>query len=155
MTEKVEDVKTTRRGFFVSLMMWGSMAVSYGLALVYGLRFLYPRQRQPKFKEIFVATTEEVPEGGSFEFTDPVGSKVLINRIKEGKFAAFSDVCPHLGCKVHWMSKEKKFFCPCHAGEFNENGIAIAGPPKEENKNLKSYELIAYGKSVFIRIPEV
>lgn len=41
---------------------------------------------------------------------------------------AFSPKCPHLGCNVHWSSKEHAFLCPCHGSRFSLAGKVIAGP---------------------------
>ena len=37
-------------------------------------------------------------------------------------------ICTHLGCVPKYESHVKKFICPCHNGQFDQNGIAIAGP---------------------------
>jgi menaquinol-cytochrome c reductase iron-sulfur subunit len=43
-------------------------------------------------------------------------------------FAALSNVCTHLGCRVRWIDGEERFFCPCHNGVFGKDGAVIAGP---------------------------
>jgi len=35
---------------------------------------------------------------------------------------AFTDVCPHLGCKVNYQTSSKTFYCPCHASSFDLEG---------------------------------
>lgn len=35
---------------------------------------------------------------------------------------AYSDVCPHLGCKVNYQTSSKTFYCPCHASTFDLDG---------------------------------
>ncbi|KAF5766625.1 putative plastoquinol--plastocyanin reductase [Helianthus annuus] len=37
-------------------------------------------------------------------------------------------VCTHLGCIVPWNTVEKKFMCPCHGSQYNNNGTVIKGP---------------------------
>ena len=44
-------------------------------------------------------------------------------------FVAMSNVCTHLGCRVRWVEDERKFYCPCHVGIFDEDGNVLAGPP--------------------------
>jgi menaquinol-cytochrome c reductase iron-sulfur subunit len=39
-----------------------------------------------------------------------------------GNVIAFTDVCPHLGCKVNYQSADKDFHCPCHASTFDLDG---------------------------------
>ncbi len=45
---------------------------------------------------------------------------------------ALSPVCKHLGCTVNWGGDENhpnQFFCPCHAGRYEKNGMNVAGTP--------------------------
>ena len=45
------------------------------------------------------------------------------------EFVAYSAVCTHLGCIVHYESGDN-IFCPCHAGYFDPvSGEVISGPP--------------------------
>lgn len=37
-------------------------------------------------------------------------------------------VCTHLGCVVPWNTAEKKFICPCHGSQYNEQGRVVRGP---------------------------
>lgn len=56
------------------------------------------------------------------------GKAVGVIRTEQG-FRAFSLVCTHLGCIVHWNSARREFECPCHAAKFDADGRVIAGPP--------------------------
>ena len=42
---------------------------------------------------------------------------------------AFSSICTHLGCSVHWDSAAALFKCPCHGGAYRPDGTVAAGPP--------------------------
>jgi Rieske Fe-S protein len=44
-------------------------------------------------------------------------------------YAALSNICTHLGCRVRWVEGEQQFFCPCHNGVFDKTGLVLAGPP--------------------------
>lgn len=44
-------------------------------------------------------------------------------------FVAMSNICTHLACLVRWVEDERKFYCPCHAGIYDENGNVLSGPP--------------------------
>ena len=45
----------------------------------------------------------------------------------DAMFVVFSNRCMHLGCPV--MASSVGFGCPCHGGQYNTDGIRIAGPP--------------------------
>jgi len=98
-----------------------------------------------------VANVEEVPPDSQKPFimnTNPDGTPgqhpaILIHlppdkaaEIGE-EFVAFSAVCTHLGCIVHYEAGND-IFCPCHAGYFNPlTGEAISGPPKRPLPKVK------------------
>ena len=58
---------------------------------------------------------------------------------ENGELQAFSAVCTHLGCLVKWVPARREFFCPCHAGRFDANGVVIAGPPPAPLKRFRAY----------------
>nr|MBC8425653.1 Rieske 2Fe-2S domain-containing protein [bacterium] len=47
----------------------------------------------------------------------------------------------HLGCQVYWEEDNNRFFCPCHSGVFDPQGIAIAGPPADAGQRLAEVPL--------------
>jgi Rieske Fe-S protein len=49
---------------------------------------------------------------------DVIGRVWLIRRDKE-TVDAFTTICPHLGCSVNFVEKDKLFICPCHGGTFD------------------------------------
>lgn len=51
-----------------------------------------------------------------------------VRREQDGKLAAFSAVCPHLGCAVGWDTTAKNFLCPCHDSRFDPAGGRMTGP---------------------------
>eukprot|EP00887_Chlorella_sp_A99_P007470 scaffold2.g7470.t1 len=53
--------------------------------------------------------------------------KVAVYCDKYGKQRAFSAVCPHMGCLLHFNSLEKTFDCPCHGSNFDRYGRVIQG----------------------------
>lgn len=54
---------------------------------------------------------------------------VWLIQVKRGNLKALSAICTHLGCITEWQSEKQIFFCPCHAGVFDDNGKVISGPP--------------------------
>lgn len=55
-----------------------------------------------------------------------------------GTVLAFTDVCPHLGCKINYQSSSGHYFCPCHASTFNLDGEKINKIPP---RNMDSLEV--------------
>jgi cytochrome b6-f complex iron-sulfur subunit len=53
-------------------------------------------------------------------------------------FVGMSNICTHLACLVRWVEDERKFYCPCHAGIYDEDGNVISGPPP---RPLDRYEI--------------
>lgn len=53
-------------------------------------------------------------------------------------FVALSNVCTHLGCRVHWNSDKQEFICPCHNGVFDKQGNVVAGPPPRPLNRFQS-----------------
>ncbi len=41
----------------------------------------------------------------------------------------FSNVCPHLSCRVTWNADRRAYLCPCHDAVFGVNGEVVSGPP--------------------------
>ncbi len=44
-------------------------------------------------------------------------------------YVAMSNICTHLGCRVRWVAERGRFYCPCHAGVFDQQGNVVSGPP--------------------------
>ena len=144
--------RATRRG----LLAWGGMvlglAVSYGTAAFFALRYLSPNRRARTWRA-YAGGVRDIPRGGSRTYTAPDGRKVVITNTGEG-FVAFSDVCPHLGCKVHWEEARREFHCPCHNGVFDAQGVAISGPPAKARQRLARYAIEATDEALYITLVE-
>jgi Rieske Fe-S protein len=78
-----------------------------------------------------VGTANDVPPGGSLLFRYPTDEDpCILVRLKDGRLAAYSQVCTHLSCAVVHRPEEEALFCPCHHGVFSEGeGRPVAGPP--------------------------
>ena len=88
-----------------------------------------------------------------FESPTAGGEKAVVTDTGS-ELVAFSSVCPHLGCKVHWDDTERGFICPCHGGFFDAQGKALRGPPAEQGQQLKRFPLKTIGSSIFIVVKE-
>lgn len=56
---------------------------------------------------------------------------VFVWRASEEEVVVYSRSCTDLGCPVTWDPGNGWFFCPCHGGIFNREGIPQKGPPKQ------------------------
>jgi Rieske Fe-S protein len=62
-------------------------------------------------------------------------------------FAAFSNICTHLGCRVRWNADQGQFFCPCHNAVFDKSGNVVAGPPP---RPLDRYEINVVDDQLYV-----
>ena len=148
-----EKNEVDRRGFLFSSLMWGGLAAGYGLGAFHFLRYLVPMGQGIQYRELFVGPVDQLKLGESRTVKTPSGDTYVMARTPDG-FRVLSDVCPHLGCRVHWKADRKIFFCPCHDGVFDEEGNAISGPPAEAKQSLTRLETVIRGNSVFVLIKE-
>lgn len=65
---------------------------------------------------------------GDSAIVDADGEAVAAWRAPDGELFAVSNVCTHLGCKVHWNSVETTWDCPCHGSRFRPGGTVVEGP---------------------------
>lgn len=57
-----------------------------------------------------------------------ITSNFVVTQPSEGTFEAYSNVCPHAGCKVS-LVKQQSIVCQCHGSEFSvQDGSRTAGP---------------------------
>ncbi|NJM57190.1 MAG: Rieske 2Fe-2S domain-containing protein [Synechococcales cyanobacterium RU_4_20] len=43
---------------------------------------------------------------------------------------AIRPICSHQGCTVDWNAEIKRFICPCHGAQFDNQGQVFKGPAK-------------------------
>lgn len=121
---------TTRR----RLMSWflGTSVGALLAATVYPvLRFLTP-------PEVAEASSSQVEAGRTndpelleegFKIVPFGGDPVIVIRVAEGDYRAFSAVCTHLACIVSYRPELSLIWCYCHNGVFDLTGKNIGGPP--------------------------
>jgi len=130
---------TSRRGFLGWFL--GTSAGALVLSVLYPvLRFLSP----PKVPE---ASTNRVEAGSvrdpelfekGFKIVRFGADPVLLVRVSDTDFRAFSATCTHLDCIVEYQQDKKRIWCNCHNGEYDLNGRNVAGPPP---RPLARYEV--------------
>jgi len=120
----------SRRGF----LGW-FLGTSVGALL---LSVLYPILRFVSPPETPEATTNQVEAGNvrdpellekGFKIVRFGADAVLLVKVSETEYRAFSATCTHLDCIVEYQEKEKRIWCNCHNGEYDLNGRNVGGPP--------------------------
>ena len=117
-----------RRG----LMRWllgggfGASAVSFLFPV---LKYMMP----PSAPE---AAVSEAPAGkisdlkpNSSKIVKFGSSPVLLIRLGDSEWKAFSAVCTHLNCTVQYHDARRQIWCACHNGFYDLNGKVVSGPP--------------------------
>ena len=143
-----------RRSFLASVVMLAGLFASFGTAVAFAARYIYPLKGRRRVREIFLAPIKDIPPGKGKLFDLPTGGTALVTNTG-AEIVALSNVCPHLGCKVHWEDDKQRFYCPCHGGEFDPSGKATAGPPADEGKDLTKFPLKKVGENLFIEVTEI
>ena len=94
--------------------------------------------------------------GDSILFRGPSGEQINVTRqARSGgtdDFIALSSTCPHLGCQVYWEAQNERYFCPCHNGTFDLQGVGTGGPPGDAGQSLPRYDLKVENGMLFIGV---
>jgi Rieske Fe-S protein len=54
---------------------------------------------------------------------------LIVLRVDEDDFRAFSATCTHLDCIVEYQKDERRIWCNCHDGMYDLAGQVVSGPP--------------------------
>ena len=151
-----EPGNVTRRAWLISLLMGVGLAASYGALALQGILFLLPRRIKPRTRKLFAGQVDQFQVGSVQTLFDLQGNKILVKRSASG-MQAFSSTCPHLGCHVHWEADKERFFCPCHNGVFNADGVAVSGPPAAAGQSLSRVPLELDEKSdvIYLEVKDI
>ncbi|MBI1814827.1 MAG: Rieske (2Fe-2S) protein [Deltaproteobacteria bacterium] len=144
--------ETSRRSFFAQMLAAIGLLLSYGLLGGYAVAYLFPARVRRKARLLFIGRRVDFAAGSTRTFVDAKGRTLLL-RPSGDSIEAFDTRCPHLGCKVHWEPDKDRFFCPCHHGVFNRDGVATAGPPFDAKQSLAHEVLdVDSAGNVFLKV---
>lgn len=99
---------------------------------------LYPILRYVSPPNVPEAATNQVEAGSTndpefiekgFKIVRFGADPVIVIRIGEMQFRAFSATCTHLQCIVEFRKTKDLIWCNCHNGAYDLNGRNVAGPP--------------------------
>ena len=116
--------------------------------------FLYPVARFINPPDVPEASVNEVVAGTAKEFKTGSGKivkfgsrPVLLIRLGESDWKAFSAVCTHLNCTVQYQEGKGQIWCACHNGLYDLSGKVVSGPPP---RPLEEYSVNLRGQDVVI-----
>jgi len=140
-----------RRKVLKSIAAFLPISAAFAGLAAMGIRFITPIKREMD-RKIFTVGLEELPLNATKRFKDLQGRDLMLVRTGEREVKAISTVCTHLGCTVFWQKDKQEFFCPCHNGRFDKNGIVLAGPPPAP---LDLYRVEIDGNNVFVIFKDI
>ena len=124
----------TRRAFLNGLLGGGAAALA-AMFIGPAVKFIFPPYREPDEVKLPAADAASLRPGEARSFA--WGNKpALLKRAESGSLQAFVTVCTHLDCNVTYKPELRKFYCACHQGWYDENGINIAGPTPRPLRRL-------------------
>ena len=140
-----------RRKLLKSVAAFVPISAAFAGLAAMGIRFVTPIKREIN-RKIFTVGLEELPMHATKRFQDLRGRDLMLVRTGEREVKAISTVCPHLGCTVFWQKDRQEFFCPCHNGRFDKNGMVLEGPPPAP---LDLYKVEIEGNNVFVYFKDI
>ena len=139
--------KNKNRRDFLNILLKGGF-LAWLISIVYPI---YDYLEPPKAEEVKVTSVDignvndmAKDSGKIIKF----GSKpVLVIRLENGNYRAFSATCTHLGCIVQYRKDFGQIYCACHNGRYDLNGKNVSGPPPAP---LQKYNVSLKGDDVMI-----
>jgi cytochrome b6-f complex iron-sulfur subunit len=147
----------TRRTFLNTLFGGWLLAFFSGTGVAL-MRFAFPTLgKEPDFVVLNRKDFLDLPNNSLKRF--PWGGTVgFYFKKTDGTILALKGVCSHMECNVDYKPAERKFYCPCHQGWFDENGKNVAGPPPKPLETLviteEGEKLIIARKGVKVELPK-
>jgi Rieske Fe-S protein len=124
----------SRRAFLNSLI--GGWLAALGAAFISPLvKYIVPPTREPDQVSLPLADVKDLDANAvqGFAWGNKPG---LLKKTEDGAYIAFVGVCTHLDCNVSFVPAQRRFYCACHEGWYDENGLNVAGPPPAPLRRL-------------------
>ncbi len=126
-----DDRGQWRRRRFLNWLLGGAGGAFFVSVFYPVFRFLSP----PRIPE---ATTNRVAAGTTndpdyldkrYKIVRFGADPVIVVKLSETDFRAFSATCTHLDCIVEYRRDRNVIWCNCHNGQYDLSGKNVAGPP--------------------------
>jgi Rieske Fe-S protein len=154
---KIDYSLITRRTFLNTLFGGWLVALCSGSAYAL-LKFAFPTLgKEPDFVVLNTKDFMNIPPNSVKPFA--WGGKVgLFFKNADGTSTALKGVCTHMECNITYKPEDKKFYCACHKGWFDENGKNIEGPPPKPLEffdfKIEGEKLIVAKKGIKVELPK-
>ena len=136
----------TRRQF-LNTLFGGSLLAFFSGTLFPLAKFAFPTLgKEPDFVVLNKTDFAAIPNNSAKIFAWGGVPGIYLKK-EDGSTAALRGVCTHMEWNVAYRPAEKKFYCACHKGWFDETGKNIAGPPP---KPLEFFEVMEKGEKMII-----
>jgi cytochrome b6-f complex iron-sulfur subunit len=136
-----------QRRKFASWLLGGGVGASIASFVYPAIRFMDP----PDIPE---ASVNEVTAGKVQDLKANSGKivrfgnrPVLLVRVNESEWRAYSAICTHLNCTVQFRDDTHQIWCACHNGIYDLNGKVASGPPPAP---LEEYTVRLRGDEVVV-----
>lgn len=129
------DLSEKRRGF-VGWLLGSGFVITLSSFVYPVIRFLNPPPvSEAAVNEVVAGKVQDLkPNSGTIvRFGE---TPVILIRISQTEWRAFSAVCTHLSCIVQYQPERTRIWCACHNGVYNLQGQVVSGPPP---KPLRPY----------------
>lgn len=141
------DYSLITRRTFLNTLFFGWVAAFFSGTLYALMKFAFPTLgKEPDFvvlnRKDFIGIPKNTVK--PFAWGGTVG---LYYKKENGSVMALKGVCSHMECNVAYRPEEKRFYCACHQGWFDDTGKNIAGPPP---KPLEIFEISEEGEKLII-----
>ncbi len=152
------DYSLVTRRTFLNTLFGGSLLAFFTGSLAAVVRFAFPTLgKEPDFVILKVGDYADLPLNSTKPFA--WGGKLgLFFRKTDGTLVALKGVCSHMECNIVYKPEDRKFYCPCHKGWFDENGRNIQGPPPKPLEifvyTVEGDKLIVARKGVKVELPK-
>ena len=131
---KIDYSLVTRRTFLNTLL--GGWLASFSSGSLYALSGSpsRPWARSPISSSSKPDDFLTIPANSTKPFA--WGGKVgLFFKRADNRIVALKGVCTHMECNIVYKPEDRRFYCPCHKGWFDENGRNMRARPRNRSNS--------------------
>jgi len=143
---KIDYSLVTRRVFLNTL--FGGWLFAFLSGSIYALlKFAFPTLgKEPDFVVLNTNDFINIPPNSvkSFAWGGRVG---LFFKKSNGDIIALKGECTHMECNITYKQEDRRFYCSCHEGWYDEDGKNIKGPPP---KPLEFFDIKIEGEKLIV-----